>query len=257
MNRVLQAALLKLYATVHPTGILDTRWFRNMFERSYFLYKGHYEAPNLEPLRRYIFPDTSIIDVGANIGFFSIQFAQWITGDSRVIALEPEMTNFARLQNVVQRYSLSARVETINAAVADIAGHARLVINPLHPGDHKLGDEGVPVAVTTIDNLLKERCWPRISLIKVDVQGAESLVLAGSVETISRFRPVLLIEVDNTSLNQYGSSAGALIEWCIAHGYKLHTISRKSVSHPLTIEMALNTVHAGGYADILFLPSTV
>ena len=97
-----------------------------------------------------------------------------------MIAVEPEAVNFARLQHAIAEAGLTDVVETIQAAVAEVAGEGFLEVNPGHPGDHKLGAEGVPVAMTTIDDMLAARGWPEVSLIKVDVQGAEARVLAGA-----------------------------------------------------------------------------
>src|SRR5580693_4951300 len=105
------------------------------------------------------------------------------------------------------------------AAVAEVTGEGLLEINPGHPGDHKLGTEGVPVAMTTIDDLLAARGWPEVSLIKIDVQGAESRVLAGARRTLERFSPALFLEVDDQQLRRYGSSAAELLTSVTAQGY--------------------------------------
>jgi len=60
-------------------------------------------------------------------------------------------------------------VETFRVAAAETVGDGLLEINPMHPGDHKLGTSGVPVAITTIDTLLAGRGWPEVSLFKIDV----------------------------------------------------------------------------------------
>ena len=84
------------------------------------------------------------------------------------------------MEHAIAKASLTDVVETIRAAVAEFTGEGLLEVNPGHPGDHKLGTEGVPIATTTIDDLLAARGWPEVSLIKIDVQGAEARVLAGA-----------------------------------------------------------------------------
>src|SRR5262249_7918982 len=160
-------------------------------------YKDRFEAGPVQLLRRWVRPKTIVVDIGANVGFFSLQFASWVTEGGRVIALEPESVNYAGLQRAVARAGLTAVVETIQAAAADVTGQSFLQLNPGHPGDHKLASTGVAVAVTTLDDLLRTRGWPEVSLIKIDVQGAEAQVLAGARETLDRFRPVLFLEVED------------------------------------------------------------
>ena len=97
MNRNFQTVLLALYRAVSSTGLLSTRPGRAMYEWSYDLYKDRFEAGPVDALRQFIKPGTTVIDVGANIGFFSRRFARWVGPGGRVIAIEPEPANFAGL----------------------------------------------------------------------------------------------------------------------------------------------------------------
>ena len=143
---ILQVVFLAIYRTVAATGVLNTSFGRALFERAYLFYKAHYEAGPVNLLRQWVRPNTVVIDVGANVGFFTLQFASWVTDGGKVIAIEPEAKNFARLESAVGRAGFAAVVETVNAAAGDTTGKALLEINPLHPGDHKLGLKGIPVA---------------------------------------------------------------------------------------------------------------
>jgi len=187
MNKLLQGGLIGLYRLVKATGGLDTAWGRGIFEASYQFYKDRLEAGPIRMLRPCVRPKTFVIDVGANIGFFTRQFATWVSDGGRVIAVEPEAVNYARLQHAIAAAGLTDVVETVQAAVAERTGEGLLEVNPAHPGDHRLGTKGIPVAMTTIDDLLTDRGWPEVSLIKVDVQGAEARVLAGARRTLERF----------------------------------------------------------------------
>jgi FkbM family methyltransferase len=255
MAKILQASFLALYRVVNATGVLNTSWGRSTFETFYFSYKNHYEAKSIALLQHWVKPNTTVIDVGANIGFFTLQFAQWVTGKGKVIALEPEAVNYARLQRKLTRAKLRDIVEVINAAVADVTGEALLELNPLHPGDHKLSKQGVPVTVTTIDALLSERDYPEISFIKIDVQGAEQLVLSGATETIARFQPTLFVEISDCGLRSYGSSTKALLSWCVERGYTIHLLNKNILSSPLTIEQILHFEKQRGYVDTLLIPN--
>src|SRR5918995_3384481 len=209
--KVVQNGLLALYDAVSATQLLNTSWGRSIFEMAYWPYKRFYEAGPIAPLRQLITPGSCVVDVGANIGYFTLYFASWMQNGGKVLAIEPEAVNYARLQRAVSRAGLDSIVEIVCVAAAETVGDGLLEINPIHPGDHKLGTSGVSVAITTIDTLLAGRGWPEVSLLKIDVQGAEARVLAGARETIDRFGPTLLIEVSDDGLRQYGSSAEELI----------------------------------------------
>jgi FkbM family methyltransferase len=252
MNRLLQGGLIRLYRLVKATGGLDTAPGRRIFEASYLFYKDRLEAGPIEMLRPYVRPGTVVIDVGANMGYFTRRFATWVWEGGRVIAVEPEAENFARLQHTVSLAGLADVVEAVQAAVAERTGVGLLEINPGHPGDHRLGTAGIPVAMTTIDDLLAARGWPEVSLIKVDVQGAEACVVAGARRTLERFRPALFVEVDNRNLKRYGSSAGELLTSVTARGYAIRACVARGLSSPLSIEEALKGVDH--YQDLLLLP---
>jgi len=252
----LQKSFLVLYEAVQATGIFNTAWGRSLFETGYFFYKNHYEAKSIALLQQYIKPDSLVIDVGANIGFFTLHLARWVTGTGKVIAIEPETINYERLQRQLVRAGIIEQVETIKGAVANQRGSTFLELNPLHPGDHKLSrnGQGISVPVTTIDALVEAHNWQTVSFIKIDVQGAESLVLAGAEETLNRFRPVLMIEVGNDYLKQYGSSTQALLTFLFDRGYTGHLLQKDTVSSSLTLSTVLQIEQERGYLDVIFLP---
>jgi FkbM family methyltransferase len=255
--RTVQAGLLALYRVVTTTGVLNTAWGHILFETMYWLYKRHCEAGSIVPLQKWVKPGTVVIDVGANIGYFTLHFASWVRDGGKVLAIEPEAINYARLQRAVTRAGYAPVVEAVRVAAADTDGDGLLEINPVHPGDHKLGTTGVPVVMTTIDRLLAERGWPEVSLLKVDVQGAEACVLAGAYETIARFRPALFLEVSDAGLMRYGSSAEDLLVACAKRQYSIHTLERDAVSVSLAMHEAVNIAKSRGYVDLLFSPLEV
>lgn len=255
MNGTIQSRLLSLYRFGHATGVLSTAWGRCVFDRVYTAYKTLLEAPHIDLLATMVVPGTIIIDVGAFHGFFTIRFGRWVSKPGKVIAIEPEPENYARLELAVANAGLKETVETIQAAVAERGGESRLELNLLYPVDHKLGEKGIRVATVTIDDLLEARGWPPVSLIKIDVQGAEEKVLAGATRTLSTFHPSLFIEVSNETLARYGSSAERLTGTLVEKGYSIHRLNKTSISAAMTIAEALLIQKSGGYADFLFLHS--
>jgi FkbM family methyltransferase len=254
--KTVQSGLLALYHSVSAAGFLKTAWGRSIFEMAYWFYKRYYEAGTIAPLQQFVKPGSCVVDVGANIGYFTLHFASWVRGGGKVLAIEPEAINYARLQRAVSRAGLTSVVETFRVAAAETVGDGLLEINPMHPGDHKLGTSGVSVAITTIDTLLAGRGWPEVSLLKIDVQGAEARVLAGARETIDRFGPTLLIEVSDDGLRQYGSSAEELILTLCKRQYTIQALKRKGLSTSLSVDEAVTVAKTRGYVDLLFSPAS-
>ena len=256
MNKVLQGGLFGLYRGVKATGLLNTRWGRRVFESAYHLYKERFEAGPIGMLRPWVRPNSVVLDIGANVGFFTLRFASWVQGPcGKVLALEPEAVNFAGLQRAVARAGVGARVEAIQAAAAATTGTGLLELNPRHPGDHKLSAQGVPVTLTTVDDLLRDRGWPEVSFIKIDVQGAEAQVLAGARETLARFQPALFLEVEDAKLRNYGSGARELLTACTAQGYAIHTRVGKELSPALDVDEATARAEKEAYTDFLLIAS--
>ena len=92
-----------------------------------------------------------------------------------------------------------------------------------------------------------------MSLIKIDVQGAEASVIAGARRTIATFHPSLLVEVSDATLQAYGSSAEKLLSTLVGLGYTIHRLDRHRISGSVTIEQALQWQESSGYIDLLFL----
>lgn len=249
----IQAGLLSLYRLALKTGVLSTKLGNGAFERTYLIYKEVFEASHIRLLKDLVTPGTTILDVGAFIGFFSLRFAGWVSGSGRVMALEPDPKSLARLRHRVERAGLRNVVDCIQAAVAHESGERHLVLNADCPVDHKLGEEGMPVNTTTIDNLLAVFGWPPVSLIKIDVQGAEASVIAGARRTIATYHPSLFVEISNATLQAYGSSAETLLSTLAGFGYTIHRLDRHKISEAVTLEQALQWQEATGYIDLLFL----
>jgi len=250
----LQSMLLGLYALVRRSGFLSTSFGRWLFETAYEVYKELLEAGEVKHLTPYITPGSTVIDVGANVGFFTRRFARWAGDNGRIIAVEAEDLNYQRLLRRIEKEGLTKQVDPLHAAVAEKPGTLMLQLNPDHPGDHKLGEEGVPVKAVTLDGLMEERNWPEVSFIKIDVQGAEMRVFAGAKELLSKMKPALFVEVDDAHLKAQGTDAKSLIQHLMGYGYAPHKVEKTGISNALGEDEAVALVSApGSYLDFLFL----
>ena len=253
MNRALQCWLLTLYRVSRNTGVLSTPLGRSVFQAAYGGYKTYLEARFVDLLRKTVKPGWSIIDVGANIGYLTRKFGKWVSEGGRVIAIEPESGNYRELTKAVAKAGLGGVVETLCAAVDEASGGVTLQIDPIHPGGHRLGPAGVPVTAFAIDDLLAARGWPMVCLIKIDVQGAEDRVISGAAETIHRFHPALFVEIDDSALKLFHSSANSILTKLSGLGYLIHRLEKGNVSQAMTVAGAVEFQEARGYADFLFL----
>jgi FkbM family methyltransferase len=243
--------LVSLYARIMQTGVLNRPRAQRAFESTYLIYKGLFEAGPIDGLSTLVSVGSTTIDVGANIGFFSLRFARWVGPSGRVVAIEPEARNVASLSRRVQRAGIGDIVECVAAAAADQPGEVLLAVTPGHPADHHLSDSGVTVPAVTLDELLADDPR-RVSLIKIDVQGAEAMVLAGAERVIEKHRPAIFVEIDAPSLERSGSSPERLVEALTRLGYRPHQLTSRGVGPPRDRSELLMDV-ANGYIDALFV----
>jgi FkbM family methyltransferase len=185
---------------------------------------GGYEAGVLRSLCR---PGMTVADVGANIGCHTLQLAQWVGPAGRVWAFEPDPGNFTMLRANVERND-ARNVELRPCAVGAASRQSALWISPSHGGDHRIyasrdnrGWRQVAVDVVALDDLFgPDR---PLDLIKMDIQGAEGLALAGMARLLAT-RPTLAIltEFWPAGLRQAGTDPVALLQDLRTRGFALH-----------------------------------
>ncbi|MCS6836493.1 MAG: FkbM family methyltransferase [Anaerolineae bacterium] len=241
---------LMAYGLAARLGLTETRLGRRLFLWAYSLYKRRAEARHAARLLDYIPPDSTVIDVGANVGFFTRLFARHLGQGGRVIAIEPETRNAADLRAMLAREGLATRVTVVQALAADQEGERLLALDPLHPANHRIGAQGVPTPARTLDSLVSQT--ERVSLIKIDVQGAELLVLHGAQTILRQHKPALYVEVSDVDLRRFGTSAEALLNYLAGQGYAFFSLGEGQTT-PLKEQEALAQALARGYADVLCL----
>ncbi len=249
---LLQAVALATYRNPLAHRLARTRGGSALFVASYDLYKTFLEVPGNQRLARQIRPTGWVIDVGANIGFFSERFARWVSNGGRVIAVEPDERNVALLQQRLARRNLHV-VDIHQVAATRQSGPVHLLRNPDHPGDHRLSDAGDVVPGVTLDELVAGAGNPVVDLIKIDTQGSEGLVLDGAIHTLQRSHPSLFIEVDDSALRQFGSSAAEIMGRLQGDGYRFYRLSRSGREVAITRESAIEALSSEkrGYLDLL------
>jgi FkbM family methyltransferase len=201
---------------------------------------GAYEAPSMGRLlalaAKVSGAAPTFLDVGANVGFYSIAFAL-AQKNARVIACEPGPAagtlcarNIAAVADRLQRNQSS--IELVNVALSDRRGEATLSVS----GDvgqssllevENFQSASVTVKMTTADQLVEERKVERVDVCKIDVEGAELDVLSGMRGLLERGAVSLLqVEVNRPLWARSGRSPNDLIQLMTRCGYSLLTQQR-------------------------------
>jgi FkbM family methyltransferase len=147
--------------------------------------EGRWEPDEAAWLRAVLTPGATVVDCGANIGYFSLLAAGIVGAAGRVIALEPEPANLRLLRANLWRNGAD-NVTVVPAAASDARGLLALRFNrDNNTGDHQVhaeataGDTLVPAL--TIDELV---AGERVDVVKIDTQGADDAVVRGLRATI-------------------------------------------------------------------------
>jgi len=183
---------------------------------------GVFEPFETSLVERLVRPGDVFVDVGAHIGYYTLLAARGVGERGRVVALEPHPKLFDLLEHNVNRNGYNGRVELHRAAAAAAQGEATLHISLTNSGDHSLvasrGHGGITVDQVTLDAIV-----PGVAhVLKIDVQGAEPLVLAGAEGLIARSPDLLLLtEVCDDMLEEAAASGRDYLRSLEACGFEL------------------------------------
>jgi FkbM family methyltransferase len=198
------------------TYALDVR--SHLFKR--LLLEKEYEPDLVNVCKRYIDKNRDIIDVGANVGFFTCFFSKQIKSN-KVLAIEPTQNALKRLKYNMELNKTTDNVILFEGVVSDNEGF--LEIKTIEGKEeysslggmnhHGISNEKYvteKVKSTTLDELVKKHKL-NPGFVKIDVEGAENLVFGGASNVLKEYRPVILSEMCDFLLKKNGSSASEVI----------------------------------------------
>jgi FkbM family methyltransferase len=161
---------------------------------------GRNKERELFMLKRIIKKGDVVVDVGAHLGIYTYKLRKLVGKNGTVIGLEPQVELSRYLSSAFQIFR---NVTIINSAAHKV-NSTKVLFTPIHNGSIATGgaslqkrsidNEITKITTIKIDSLNLARC----SFIKIDVEGGELGVLEGSLQTLSRLHPSLLIEIDFT-----------------------------------------------------------
>lgn len=218
-------------------------------------------------IRRLCRPGDFVLDIGGNIGWYTVVISQLIGPSGRVMTFEPDPDNFAMLQRHVGRCAVRPTVDLFQEAVGATRGTVHLFLSDSNLGDHRTFDEGagrasIEVQQRSLDSILAAEVR-KPDIVKSDTQGAEGQIIKGARQLLATgWRPVLLIEFWPYGLSGSGTDPMSLWRELADLGYALYEMSeRRPRLYPLPrqrVEMLMSTeidVASQGFINILALPA--
>lgn len=191
------------------------------------IYLGCYEALNTYRFKRILKPGMTVVDVGANIGYFTYLASKSVGPQGKVIAVEPHPANFHILQETVRSNHL-AQVTPVSIALGDQQGEGNILmanqpdlVNRTASMVRDKTEQSFAVRVRTLDDCAEEWGIRTIDLLKIDVDGFETPIIRGARKLLAagRIRNIIIEYVDYW-LQESGSSAEALTALIESYGLK-------------------------------------
>jgi FkbM family methyltransferase len=199
------------------------------------VYSNAFERLQRGLLDRLVQPGAAVIDVGANVGFYTCLFAQRVGPNGSVAAIEPTPETFRRLLENVRANGLAERVQCLQVAVADRPGTCDLHLFP--EGDdvfnsltcktvhgRKSTGKTVPVKTVTLDQLVAPVDESQDVFVKVDVEGFEHEVLAGGRAALAREKLSLMVEISGRARRSDGKHPAEAVAMVQKYGFAAYCI---------------------------------
>jgi FkbM family methyltransferase len=194
-----------------------------LVSKSLYVYGEHHEN-EWQLLKRFIEPGHIILDIGANLGTFTIPFARAVGQSGKVIAFEPQPVINECLRTTVMLNKMP-QIEVHRACVGNDTG----MLDIVEPDYTRWGNfSGLPfredgynevrfqekhiqAPCVRIDDLFKE---PRLDMMKLDIEGMELEAFEGAEKTIEKFRPVIFFE------NNRMDKSPPIMRWLMDRNYR-------------------------------------
>lgn len=184
-----------------------------------------YQKETVEFFYQLIQEDSCVLDIGAQSGAFSL-LAQYFS-NAVFHSFEPDPVNYECLIENININKIN-NVVPYQMALSSESGEGILNVYDSHRGLNTLGTnllrfneentQKIKIKIETIDNLFLDK---KIDLIKIDTEGAEYDILLGGSNTITKFKPKILLEYYNGNLEQFGKSIHNLNELISSLNYTI------------------------------------
>lgn len=207
-----------------PLSMLVHMTKQDLFVSTEIRENGIWEEYETEVLLKLLKPGDVFLDIGANIGYYTV-IASVVVGDSgKVFSFEPDPDNFALLESNANLNSLKNAC-LVNAALSSATSAGALYLNPENCGDHQVHDpdgsrDRVPIQLLHGSDFLEQHI-SSVNFIKIDTQGAEVEVLSGLLPLIKKALPSLsmITEFWPFGLARAGHAGEELLELLLEAGF--------------------------------------
>lgn len=202
-----------------------------LYRLFYFAYKRWSDRGKIEYIREHVKPGMKVLDIGANIGFYTILLSRCAGKEGIVYAFEPDGDNFKHLKQLTRNLG---NVKLVQAACGEKNGKIYLYKSEKMNVDHQVyrskeERKKIEVEMFTVDDYLKGE-KEGVGFVKIDVQGYDCFVFKGMKKTSARSTNILIIgELWPYGLVQAGSSADEYLSELAHAGFDIDFQSKDTI----------------------------
>jgi len=171
---------------------------------------GVWEDYTTDVVNRLVKPNDYVLDIGANIGYFSVIFSKLVGENGKVFAFEPTSDYLKTLKLNLAANNIS-HCEVLPYGLSNKEQELEIYLNVHSATLHDpLKNEITPkeiIKLDTLDNFITKNKIDKIDFIKIDVDGHEPLILEGAWETLEKYKPIILLEISHMHYLKAGYNA--------------------------------------------------
>ena len=189
-----------------------------------------YEPIETNIIKREIKKGDIVLDIGANIGYYTLLMSDLVENDGKVFAFEPEPYNFELLQKNIEINACNNVILEKNA-ISNCNKRSNLYLSKYNTGMHRLNESKycekyIEINVIKLDDYFyNNELINKIKFIKIDVEGSELDVLQGMESILEKNSQItILLEFIPENLIEHGSDPIHLLEFLIDRNFRLYTI---------------------------------
>ena len=218
-------------------------------------------------LKEFVRPGATVLDIGSNIGAYALQLGRLVGPEGKVYAFEPTAYAFGKLRrNLDLNPEIAGRVvaEQIqlvkngnDSLACEIYSSWKVTGNQArHPKHLGIAQPSTGAKLLTLDRYCEVSRIKHIDFIKLDVDGFESAVIAGGLEVLKRYQPIICLELAPYALLERGSSFAELLGLLQECGYKLIRFENRSRLSDRLADLTIQIPDGAGI-DVLAVPDIV
>ena len=194
---------------------------------------GRWEVAESDQLRALLAPGMTFVDVGAHVGYMTLLGARAVGAQGRVIAVEASPANVALLRANVAANG-ATNVEVVAAAASDRTGRIELFLSPWNTGDNRAYPvpemDRVDVPAVRLDDVIPPDV--HVDVVKLDTQGTDHRAIRGMEATLTRCRPVLVVEFWPLGISESGDDPVAVLEQYAGMEYEVRVLGGRRDGPP-------------------------